>query len=363
MTQKNDQVFQLSLTELAFTITFILMLLLGYLVFKEQVDRKAAEDALSKVHQAQSIERVTAALDAAKSRISTALQRGGVQNPDELISKLIAAEDVRAERDRLKQLVEDLDAKLTALTELRTQVEKAAASNKSDVIREEVESALAFQEVARKALEQFPEPTGESKEQPSREALDQFRQEIAMSGELRRQLKSKLEMDVKPGQEAQAVCDVVDAAKNYGELAKSGKNPESVKKENADLRGQVAFLKKNLEARGGRDYPPCWADEKTGKVEFLFSIEVNPDAVVVVPAWLPSRDGDARALPGLTEVLTGSPHSNSNFVSRIQGIFNKSQELQCRHYVQLKSSISDAVQSDRARLMVENYFYKVEVRR
>jgi hypothetical protein len=66
----------------------------------------------------------------------------------------------------------------------------------------------------------------------------------------------------------------------------------------------------------------------------------------------------------MVDVLAG-PHSNLTFVSLIQGIFNwsKSQDPECRHYVQLKSSISDAVQSDRARLMVENYFYKTEVRR
>lgn len=82
------------------------------------------------------------------------------------------------------------------------------------------------------------------------------------------------------------------------------------------------------------------------------------------PAWPPGREAAARALPGIADVLAG-PHSNQTFISRIQGIFNwsKSQDPECRHYVQLKSSISDAVQSDRARLMVENYFYKAEVRR
>ena len=49
MAQQNDQVFQLSLTEIAFTITFLLLLLLGYLVFKEQTERLAAEAKLEKV--------------------------------------------------------------------------------------------------------------------------------------------------------------------------------------------------------------------------------------------------------------------------------------------------------------------------
>ena len=69
-------------------------------------------------------------------------------------------------------------------------------------------------------------------------------------------------------------------------------------------------------------------------------------------------------MPGIGELLVG-PHSNQDFLSRIQGIFNWSrhQDPECRHYVQIKSAIADAVQSDRARLMVENFFYKTEVRR
>jgi hypothetical protein len=53
------------------------------------------------------------------------------------------------------------------------------------------------------------------------------------------------------------------------------------------------------------------------------------------------------------------------FVVNIQGIFNASRKAdpQCRHYVYLKSTIADAVSSDRARLTVEKYFYKNEARR
>lgn len=151
MAQRNDQVFQLSLTEIAFTLTFLLLLLLGYLVFKEQNDRLAAEAELAKV---QTTQQAKAALDAAKSSLATALQGAGTPNPDEVITKLIAADQIRAERDRLKQQVEDLDAKLTALTELKEQLEQAAMASRPDVTREEVMSALALQEQVRKAVEQ-----------------------------------------------------------------------------------------------------------------------------------------------------------------------------------------------------------------
>jgi hypothetical protein len=405
--QRNDQVFQLSLTEIAFTIAFILLLLLGYLVFKEETARKVAEAELAKV---QSAEGATAALDAARVAIKATLQGTGVGSPDEVITKLIAVEDVRAERDRLKKRVEDLDAKLTALEELRRRLEEAGRAGRPDMTSDEVTTALALQDQVRKAIEDAEstppagpasavQPAGKpasaaasasgaapatatkatkeaaaasspvdagssaSRTRRDADALAKVRQAIAATGELKKQLKAQLNKDLPPGQEAQTVREVVSAAKGYGELAKAGANPEQIRRENSDLRGQVAFLKNRLDARGGRDYPPCWADE-TGKVEFLFSIELKPDTVVVTPAWPPGRETAARALPGIAEVLVG-PHSNQDFVNRIQGIFNWSrrQDPECRHYVQLRSSIADAVQSDRARLLVESFFYKTEIRR
>lgn len=367
MAQQNDQIFQLSLTEIAFTIAFILLLLLGYLVVKEQTARMTAEAALAKV---KTTEQVTVALEAAKRDLHSALQGAGLSNPEEIISKLIAAEDIRVERDHLKRRVEDLDAKLTALEELRKQLqERSAQAAKNDIIRETVESAIALQEQVRKTLDEdsaiiLPRPPlSASKEQQAREAIALVKQAISATGELKRQLKTQMNKDLIPGQEAQTVRDVVVAAKSYGDLAKSGANPGQIEKANSDLRGQIAFLKNRLDARGGRDYPPCWVDE-TGNVEFLFAVELKPDSVVVVPAWPPRRETDAHALPGILDVLT-APNSNQSFVSRIQGIsgWSRSQNPECRHYVQLKSSIADAVQSDRSRLMVENYFYKTEARR
>lgn len=366
MVQRNDTIFQLSLTEIAFIITFILLLLLGYLVFKEQTDRKIAEDTLKKIQSAESAE---AKLIEAKSSLDSALQKAGASNPDEAIDILISSKKVLEERDSLKQQVEDLDAALTSLTELKRQTEKVAQSNKPGIILKEVESALSLQNQVRKALVEegsASSPTTNtkiSKEQQNKDEIERVKDAITATRELKKQLKEKMGEDLKHGQETQAIQDLVAAAKSYSDIAMSGVSPDQIKKENADLRGQITFLKNKMEANGGRDYPPCWADEATGKVEFLFSVEVTPDSVLVMPAWPPNREADAHSLPGLAGLISGSLHSYVSFVKNIQGIFNKSQECQCRHYVRLKSSIPDAVQSDRARLMVENYFYKIEVRR
>jgi len=374
MAQRNDQIFQLSLSEIAFTIAFILLLLLGYLVFKEESGRLAAEAALKKV---QTTEQATTALNTAKSMFKTALEGRGASNPDEVIIKLIAADEVRAERDKLKQQVLDLDTKLTALTELQNQLEKASKSNRPDITKEEILSALALQDEVRKTIEQqrvdnekpikqdFTRVTNSTafKEQRNRESLQLIKQAMTATGELKTQLKKQLNKELESGDEVKTVEEVVSAAKSFRDLNNGSSNPAAIKKENSDLRGQVAFLKNRLDARGGRDFPPCWANEN-GKVEFLFAVEMKSDSVVVSSAWPEKREVVARALPEVAEILA-APHSNQGFVNSIQGIFNwsKKQDPECRHYIQLKSSISDAVQSDRARLMIERYFYKVESRR
>lgn len=368
MAKRNDQVFQLSLTELAFTIAFLLLLLLGYLFAKEHAELEAAKEAITKV---QTLEKAAAALDSAKTQFEAALGAAGIGDVSDVISKLTAAGEAREERDRLKQRVDDLDAKLSALTELQRQIELADGPDIPELIREKLESALVFQEEVRQTLKE-EEPKNEAsirsnKVTPSESGsnqrmLDRIKQAVAATRALEGQLRSELNIELTPGQEANAVRDVIRAAKNFQAVSASGVTIEQVGKENADLRGQLAFLKRRLEARGGRDYPPCWADEKTGKVEFLFTVELRLDSVSVSPAWPPNREADARALPGISELLA-APHSNAAFASGVRGIFGRSQQLECRHYVLLKSSISDAVQSDRARLMVENYFYKVEARR
>jgi hypothetical protein len=44
----------------------------------------------------------------------------------------------------------------------------------------------------------------------------------------------------------------------------------------ANLRGQVAHLQLAVRASGkGTQYPPCWADEETGKSEYIFDVSIT----------------------------------------------------------------------------------------
>jgi hypothetical protein len=197
----------------------------------------------------------------------------------------------------------------------------------------------------------------------STEMLQQVKEAMKTADLLRSALKKQLDQTLKPGQEAKTIEDVVAAARMQLETVKGTDSIEAAKKENSDLRGQVAFFKRRLEARGGRDYPPCWATE-SGAPEYLFMVELTPTGVNVKPSWPSNREADAKALPDINAALQTQVGLDA-FVVNIQGIFNASRKAdpQCRHYVYLKSTIADAVSSDRARLTVEKYFYKNEARR
>ncbi len=380
MSQKNDQVFQLSLTEIAFTIAFILLLLLGYLVATEQAERKALEETLSHVT---SLDDATKRLNAAEESFKSSLAEQGATNVEDIITRLVEAGALREERDRMKRRLEDLDKKLTALTELRAEIENASKSKASNITREIIEDALSLRAQVLKAVNeanagsiatsQISESSSEvldagvslnvTDPDSDARAIEFVIQAIAATKELQNQLREQMNVDLKSGDESEIVKGIVLAAKKYTDQAAAGNSKEQVQKENADLRGQVAFLKNKLDARGGRDYPPCWANEHTGKVEFLFAVDMQPGSVEIRSAWPKERETDAAALPGVMEMISDSPIKNSDFMARVKGVFDISQKMQCRHYVLLKSLINDAVESDRARLMVENYFYKVEVRR
>lgn len=321
LNRKNDQIFQLSLTEIAFTLVFILLLLLGYLIYREQTAREAAEAELSKM---QGIEISKQSLLKAKEDFSNALTVAGVtpEKLNETISKLSAAQDIQDERDQLKKQVEKLDAQLSALTEFKKQLEKS--SDKEKVLAENVASALALQSEIRKTIQnseienyknleesnslrkenknkstteksiESDKTASESKTVSNEEMLRKVRDAIYISATLRSEVSNKLDKNLNSENEKELISLIVSSAKKQAD-ALGGQTLESTRKENSDLRGQVAFYKRRLEARGGRDYPPCWATE-SGSPEYIFSIELTPSGVFVNPSWPAHRESDARAL-------------------------------------------------------------------
>lgn len=395
VSKRSDQVFQLSLTEIAFTIAFILLLLLGYLVTRESEAKKKAEAALAKVHDLGAAQQ---AFDQASKRLKEEMIGKGATDPDEIISRLVADASSVAERDRLQVRVKDLEAQISALAEVKQTVADATkeAGKKETVDR--VLSALALQAEAEQTIGLENDPTSSPVWPPaysptsapdpalsapvqSKSASEDYKQSAHMkpsAEETRAKVKRSLQVTaavdrtlidlganaLPAGKEPDAVAEIVRAAQSLRGLEGAGKSIEAVLKENADLRGQMANMRNRFNAVGrGLDHPPCWADE-AGNIEYLFNVELRQGVAIVTPAWPERRRQDAEKLPGVSE-LTAAPVNAERFRTASRPILDisKRQDPECRHFVVLNNTIESRREADQARWMVEEFFYKREARR
>jgi hypothetical protein len=351
MAQRNDQVFQLSLTEIAFTIVFILLLLLGWMVYRAEEAKNELALELTKINNAKALLAASAEI---KRALEESIAKGGSTNPGDVITSLINQQKTQQEATILRQRVDELERQLSALSELKEMARKAGSgADQQALIEGELRSAMAFQQAVRKEM---GGGKGQSKDLAANEVSSALRLKKALEREMQQRLGRDAIMD-----EAAAI-ELVTAAQAYAASQISGDSEQSVKKENANLRGQVAFLKGKLDARGGRDYPPCWAEEQTGRVQFLFSIEIVGEGLNITPAWPAGREADARALPAVVELLSPSSLSLSEFSKHMQGIDRDSKEKNCRHYVLIRNKVSQLDVFNRSRFAIENFFYKLELR-
>ncbi|NMZ96754.1 hypothetical protein [Pseudomonas lundensis] len=357
MGKNSDSIFQLSLTEIAFTLIFMLLMILGWMYFDAQKQRLAAE---SKLEQLGSLEAMTQALDQLKAEH---LGKMSAADADEVISRLVESAPALKEKARLQAQITDMDAQLSSLDEVKRTLEKAKAALSESFSVDSLVSALSLkdrleQKITEHQAEKLP---GDAQEQSKQAAMlvqtqvttDEIIKQTSAALELKYQLEQHLGKEfadkLVPGQEQSLAQGLAEAVRT------------NQTKENSDLRGQLAYLKAKLEARGGRDYPPCWANEQTGKVEYLFNIMLTSGGIEVAAGWLESRNSDAMALPGISQ-LVGKKIALTSFGSTVQQIFDLSVAKNCRHYVVVRNQISDLAYFNKNRFAVGNYFYMYEPR-
>ncbi|WP_394562154.1 hypothetical protein [Aquipseudomonas alcaligenes] len=362
MADKNDQIFQLSLTEIAFILVFILMFLLGSMVvWGHQENQRLLEQLRSYAE----IEQKQADLEKASQLLENKLVSKNISNPKEVIKSLVDSVRSQDEIVRLKKQLVDQEAKITALSELQKAIDESAKGQGDGALAQQrIEQALALAKAIKEQLQEKLEKTDEK-------ALFEDLDYVAKAA--KQQLADKAKIDETFTDDPLFAALAGDApaqkfeslTKEYREveaLKKEGSDPVVVRKENTDLKGQIQFLKNRLEAKGGLDYPPCWADEQ-GKIQYLFSVELHEHELNVARAWPDNREADAQALPNIQSVMAVASSDYPRFLDAVKPISDLSRKLNCRHYVRIRNLIPDAVTSDRRRLSIEDYFYKVEVRR
>ncbi len=273
MSQKNDQVFNLSITEIWMVLAFILLLLTGWQVWKLTNEKNSLEQRVAGLNDLSDREK---AIDEATIALKVKLKHLGIKNPDEVIAKLIDASKARDESERLKVLLTQKDEHLAALAPIDKALEESGSKDKGEDAKRLVLETLMSYEQLKKLV------TDPSKDVKPTDVVKRVEELSATEAAVRGALKT----DSNPSTEQ--VQKMVKDATAYAEAEKSGLNPVALQKANSDLKGQLQFLNNKLNRGKGGDLPPCWVDS-AGKPEMFLTVFLKDDYLTFEPAWPASR--------------------------------------------------------------------------
>jgi hypothetical protein len=312
-TARRDQVFQLSLTELAFTVVFLLLLLTGLMVVNTERERDAArksEQAIRDQHAYLTAKE--AAVAEVWTQIRLALAQAGVKDLDERLSDLVRWTSERARVEGLRSRIDDLYSRLAALEEVRRTLERVAPQDQQRTARQLAEAAIA-------TLHGLESATGQR---------------------------------IETGKEFHTASRLAAQAKRSGALAA----------ENARLKAQLAFMNRQATATGatrGFGLPPCWADE-SGRVQRIVDVTISDTGLTIQAAWPTERAHDVLALPGLLSMVSDArPLDFAAFRERVRPVYewSRKQEPECRHYAAVIIAASTVEMAVRGKNLVYEMFY------
>ncbi|MEE8589588.1 MAG: hypothetical protein V3S80_09625 [Sulfurimonadaceae bacterium] len=125
------------------------------------------------------------------------------------------------------------------------------------------------------------------------------------------------------------------------------------------LKGQVSYLTRRLNMGGGNELPPCWANRKSGRAEYIFTVILGEYGIRVAPRWPKYRAKELRKY-GSLQKLFKRDLSVDEFLQLTKPIYRDAEKKECKHYLYM---FDDALTKDgykTKRLHLENYFYKYE---
>ncbi len=146
------------------------------------------------------------------------------------------------------------------------------------------------------------------------------------------------------------------------EVSPKGATPtETLKQilvERNDALGQNTNLRQQIVKLGnGLVHPPCWADAKTGAIEFMFDVTILEDGVVFARGWPDARNEQAMANPVIQAVL-GEYKDNAAHIAKTRPIFDESVKNSCRHFVRVSDKAISKDAFKKQLLAIELHFYK-----
>lgn len=327
MAEHKDEVFQVSLTEIAFTIILLLVMLLGTQLMLKQHENKLQEAELTSL----------------KDKVADQNRKIEAQNRQikDQKKKLSGFKSALSESERLGGLCRpDPDDPLDPMMACNKCVSVVGKISKTD-------AAKAI-ELGRRVVEQWKAQEAP----PDFEAFSEMVQQAAFHAAR----GDKLVYEDEVINELRRLNQEADELKN--KLALSAADQENLKK----CLANNAYFRR----RAGLDHPPCWVTENN-RPAYLFNITLLPDNKVMIErGWPDAYTDKAEALAPVRAIAPsfGKAVPMKRFTPIIEAmreIGDNTKPEACRHFVRLKNTIPDRPSADRARYAVENGFYKYEV--
>lgn len=131
-----------------------------------------------------------------------------------------------------------------------------------------------------------------------------------------------------------------------------------VLQKNSDVKGQNANLRNELNKAGnGLDHPPCWAEAGTGKIQYIFNVEINENSIEFKPGWPESRSAQATANSDIMRIPAVYT-TNADMWRQTKSLYEESVRQECRHFVYVNDNADSKISFKRYLLGIENHFYK-----
>ena len=185
---------------------------------------------------------------------------------------------------------------------------------------------LAELKKLQQTIEDFKKKNGEFAEMDIEEIFD----ELVLAKEKYKEIKDK----------ESEIAKLMDTLKDYEEAKEL-----------------LAYYKE----RDGNDFPPCWINKGTFKIEYLYDAIINDDGVILTntDSRYPYRVEDRKNLP-LTNVSEGITLSSEQFLDQTKAVYILNKET-CRHYLLVKDfSGNNKIHYKKYLSAIEDHFYKYE---
>jgi multidrug efflux pump subunit AcrA (membrane-fusion protein) len=202
---------------------------------------------------------------------------------------------------------------------------------------------------------------------PTQQQLDQLFSRMtdeSAKGELQQQL-DQLQREVQSLQRYKLLDKIITSSgladSSFHKIEQVLQQEKKISQQLHLLKGRLAYSQKKLK-NSGLGYPPCWADPQSGAVEYLYTITLYEQVMLIEAAWPDYRKADLNLIPD-AEKLVGQKLDQQQMRKLVKPIFNWSKSHECRHFIRIKDQKETSKQAFKQQMLViEDYFYKYLVR-